>query len=324
MLFTEVVRERGKVYAVNTLEGVPKAVEVGEDISSERVLEGKLRFVENNGTLTISSDALHLKVQREFDFERVSFDGRSLVGKLLITPRWLGEVVPLYDMEKGKIILLRGEEEEPEVLLEDVGRVLFSHSTRCGGVTRTRFIAIQRKRSALYEIDVKGKLSIIDEFDMNPRGITDTGTTYNCKEHKCFFVDCEGNSIIVKESITVFSNAAILDERYVAFNVVRKDSDSFLRLIIMDKDSNISFNMPYVELRNPWIIDAWKGVYLLHGEHGELGPGVFLYDVDMAEGLLGIISSSITLEEAIIDPAGHLVYLKNGKIRTAKIEYPWE
>lgn len=316
-MFTKLVRERGKVYAVKEW-GVPTASDM-----EGNTIKGLLRFTDKGSEVIVTKGTSSITVIHKPSYDVVKGLSKKFIGKLLVNAYWMGDKLPFYDMESGKLLLIDPEDKETEDLGEIPGYLIPIHSNRCGGLERIRFFLTDGFTTKLYEIDTEGNMRMLDYWKMKVRDVTRSGTGYDCSSNEeCSFVDCELNFIKVENSIVLFSNALIVNEQWVAFEILRSDSKTSTRILMMNEEGIFDYIMPYTNIRDPFLVDAHKGLYLIHGEKkGKVGA--FLFKVGLKEELVRIDDDTLLPEEIIISPQNNsLAILVNGRLKLIRLENP--
>ncbi|UXD22340.1 hypothetical protein IPA_03675 [Ignicoccus pacificus DSM 13166] len=319
MYFDELVRERDTVLAVQKPidRGNVKALtREGELVEGKMIIEN-WRLTKGEEELTLRLGDKRFKLIRRLGHDIIEWEGKRIIGRALFADRWTGSFLPFHDFEKGRLLMIRDEEEE--VLLSDVGRILPCTSRRCGGVTSIAFFETSSSGTKLYRLDVEGRLRHVESWSVRVEGVTPSGTAYSClTPEECVFIDCNGLSVRIKHSISLFSNATILNEEWVAFEVIKNDERSYTRLLLLNSEGDFDFLTPYAGIADPVVVDALNGIYMVHGVKKGMN-GIYVFSQGYYDVVASFVSQSIMPEDAILAGDGKVFLLQNGKVREFEI-----
>ncbi|ALU12365.1 hypothetical protein EYM_02860 [Ignicoccus islandicus DSM 13165] len=242
------VREHGKIYALFYRNGKSILIsESGEEITVRRSIIDSYPYL----IAKLDSEGAKVVVKRSIGYDVAEVNGNKIYGRTLFDVKWTGEVLPFYDMNSRNVIdLVTGK-----TIVNDLGNVLPVRSNRCGGITKLRIFVVTPKGTQLLEIDERGNVKVIARTPIRVEGVTPSGTAYKCFESECYYIDCNGLKMRIRNAFRIVGNA-LLAKDHVVYELLRSGSGNNEVNRMLAIDSNGYPKTPSQPLRDVTLIDS--------------------------------------------------------------------
>ena len=202
-MYDYLVKEGKKVYAVSLNEEGSVVLDV-EDGRTERAPPYKeAEEVTEVGKVRFARVGL---------YDVLEADNKTISGRVLWFPHFLGPYVLAYDYPEGKLYSVNVESGKAEVLVEEVGSFAPFETNTCCGVEELRFVLMKNGFTYLYSFDRYGKLREIKRVRRKFSKTKDE-VAFSCTDRTCWLLGYEGSLLslrgVFRETVT---NAKVVPE----------------------------------------------------------------------------------------------------------------
>jgi len=187
-VYDYLVKEDKKVYAVS----LNKEGSVVLDVEEEKV-ERASPYKDADEVTEVGK----VRFARIGLYDVLEANNKTISGKVLWFPHFLGPYVLAYDYPEGKLYSVDVESGKAEVLVEEVGSFTPFETNTCCGVEELRFILMKSGLTYLYSFNRYGKLRIIKKVKYPFPRVRDE-VALSCTERMCRLLGYEGSLVRVR------------------------------------------------------------------------------------------------------------------------------